>query len=71
MLILLRLIDELEVSDSMIKDTMIHSFKRARDVGIMSESETADFVILELSGEGDKSKDLAIRAAQRAVKKIR
>lgn len=68
---LLRLIDELEVSDSMIKDTMIHSFKRARDFGIMSESETADFVILELSGEGDKSKDLAIRAAQRAVKKIR
>jgi len=68
---LLRLIDELEVSDSMIKDTMIHSFKRARDFGIMSESETADFIILELSGEGDKSKDLAIRAAQRAVKKIR
>jgi len=68
---LLRLIDELEVSDSMIKDTMIHSFIRARDFGIMSESETADFVSLELSGEGDKSKDLAIRAAQRAVKKIR
>jgi hypothetical protein len=36
----------------------------------MTEQEAADFVILELNGEGDKSRDLAEKLAKRAVKKF-
>ena len=49
---------------------MIISFKRANDTGVMTEKEAADFVILELNGEGDKSRELAERLAKKAVKKL-
>ena len=67
---LLRLIDELGIEQTAVRDAMITSFKRADDKGIMTEEETADFIILELSGEGDKARDLAQRLAKKALKKI-
>ena len=68
---ILRLIDECELSEDEVRDALITSFKRAKDSGIMSEEEAADFIILELSGEVDKSKEFAVNSARRAVKKIR
>ena len=67
---LLRLIDELGIEQAAVRDAMITSFKRADDKGIMTEEETADFIILELSGEGDKARDLAQGLAKKALKKI-
>lgn len=68
---LLRLIDELGVEENNIRGALIYSFKRTNDKGIMTESEAADFVLLELSGEIDKSKDLAVKLAKEAAKKVR
>ena len=67
---LLRLIDELNIDGEAVRESMITSFKRANDTGIMTEIEAADFVILELNGEGDKSRELAEKLAKKAVKKF-
>ena len=67
---LLRLIDELNIEGEAVRESMIISFKRANDTGVMTEKEAADFVILELNGEGDKSRELAERLAKKAVKKL-
>ena len=64
---LLRLINELEIEGDAVREAMITSFKRAKDTGIMTEQEAADFVILELNGDGDKSRDLADKLAKRAL----
>lgn len=64
---LLRLIDELEIEGDAVREAMITSFKRVKDTGIMTEQEAADFVILELNGDGDKSRDLADKLAKRAL----
>ena len=37
----------------------------------MNEFEATDFVILELNGEVDKSKELTIYLAQKAIQSIR
>lgn len=68
---LLRLIDELEIEGNAVRQAFVNSFKRTKDTGIMTEQEAADFVILELNGDGDKSRDLAERLARKAVKKVR
>ncbi len=68
---LLRLFDELEIEGDSVREALITSFKRAKDTGIMNEQQAADFIILELNGEGDKSRDLADKLAKKAVKKIR
>ena len=68
---LLRLIDELDIEGNAVREALITSFKRAKDKGIMTAQQAADFVILELNGEGDKSRDLADKLAIQAVKKIR
>ena len=68
---LLRLIDELEIDGEAVRKAFITSFKRTGDKGIMTEQEAADFVILELNGDSDKSRDLADKLAKKAVKKIR
>lgn len=65
-----RLIDELGIDENAARDSLITSFKRAQDIGIMTEEEAADFIIFELNGEGDKSRDLAIKSAKNAVKRI-
>ena len=67
---LLRLIDELNIDEEAVRDSMIISFKRANDTGVMTENEAADFIILELNGEGDKSRELAEKLAKKAVKKL-
>ena len=67
---LLRLIDELNFDGEAVRKSMIISFKRANDTGIMTEKEAADFVILELNGESDKSRELAEKLARKAVKKL-
>ena len=67
---LLRLFDELNIDGEAVKEAMITSFTRANDTGIMNEKEAADFVILELNGEGDKSRELAEKLAQKAAKRI-
>ena len=36
----------------------------------MSVKEAADFIILELSGDVDKSRDLAYKLAKKAVKNV-
>ena len=64
---LLRLIDKANITSERMRDTFITSFKRADDKGIMTPEEVADFLILELSGETDKSRDMAIRVAQKHV----
>ena len=67
---LLRLIDGLDIDGDAVREAMIISFKRANDTGIMTEQEAADFVILELNGECDKSRELAEKLAKKAVKKL-
>jgi hypothetical protein len=68
---LLRLIDELDISGDDVRKAMVTSFKRADDSGIMTPNEAADFVILELSGDVDQSKDLSDKLAKKAVRKIK
>ena len=67
---LLRLIDELNIDGKAARESMITSFKRANNTGIMTEQEAADFVIHELNGDGDKSRELAEKLAKKAVKKL-
>ena len=67
---LLRLIDKLELNGEALRKSLITSFERAEDTGIMTPKETADFVIYELSGEMEKSMDIANKLAKKAVKRI-
>ncbi len=67
----LRLIDECEYEDNAVRDALITSFKRARDSGIMTEEETADYVIFELTGDEEHSKQMAEAAAVRFTKKLK
>lgn len=67
---LLRLIDELSIDGDTVKESMITSFKRTDTIGIMNEREAADFIILELNGEVDQSRELADKLAKKAVKRI-
>ena len=67
---LLRLIDKCNISSEEIRGFLIKSFERTNDSGVMTANEAADFVILELSGETDKSRELAHKLAKKAVKKI-
>ena len=67
---LLRLIDELGIESDAVRESMITSFQRTNDSGIMTAQDAADFVILELNGEGDKSRELAEKLAKQAVKKL-
>ena len=48
---LLRLLDEANIDNSSIKLSLITSFDRTRNTGIMTSAEAADFIIYELSGE--------------------
>lgn len=67
---LLRLLDELNINGEDVRKSLIVSFERANDTGIMSTKEAADFIILELSGDVDQSRDLAYKLAKKAVKKV-
>ena len=67
---LLRLIDKLDLNGEALRKALITSFERADDSGVMNPKETADFVIYELSGEMEKSMDIANKLAKKAVKKI-
>ena len=67
---LLRLLDELNISGDDVRKSLSASFERAQDTGIMSVKEAADFIILELSGDVDQSRELAYKLAKKAVKKI-
>ncbi len=67
---LLRLLDELNISGDAVRKSLSASFERAKDTGIMSVNEAADFIILELSGDVDQSRELAYKLAQKAVRKI-
>lgn len=67
---LMRLINELGIEGNALKESMITSFIRANDTGIMTEKEAADFVLLELSGETKKSRNFAEKLAKKAVNKI-
>ena len=66
-----RLIDELGISGEEVRESLIASFKRANDTGIMTVNEAADFVLLELTGDIDKSRDLADKLAKKALKSVR
>ncbi|MBQ7278806.1 MAG: hypothetical protein IJI85_03205 [Clostridia bacterium] len=66
-----RLIDELGISGEEVRESLITSFKRADDTGIMTVNEAADFVLLELTGDTDKSKDLATKIAKNVLKTVR
>ena len=68
---LLRLIDELGIEGNAVRESLVTSFEKAKDTGIMTENEAADFVILELNGEDDQSKELADKLAVKALKKIK
>ena len=67
---LLRLLDELGLEGDAAKDALITSFRRSNDPGVMNEKEAAEFVILELSGETDRSRSLAEKLATKAVKRV-
>lgn len=67
---LLRLLDELNVSGDDVRKSLIVSFERAQGTGVMTVKEAADFIILELSGDVDQSRDLAYKLAKKAVKKV-
>lgn len=68
---ILRLLDELNITGDAIRNALITSFKRTGDSGIMSVEEATDFIILELSGDADESRDLSYKLAKRAVKKLK
>ena len=68
---LLRLIDELGIEDSAVRETLIKSFRRAGDTGVMTEEDAADYIIFELNGDCDTAKEMADRLAKQAVKKLR
>ncbi|MCH5279338.1 MAG: hypothetical protein J1E60_06045 [Christensenellaceae bacterium] len=68
---ILRLLDELNITGDAIRNALITSFKRTGDSGIMSVEEATDFIILELSGDVDESRDLSYKLAKRAVKKLK
>ena len=65
-----RLVKELGADDRTARDSMISSFKRANDKGIMTEEEAADFILLELEGKTDAAMKMAGRLARQAVKKV-
>ena len=67
---LLRLLDELNISGDDVRKSLSASFERAQDTGIMSVKEAADFIILELSGDVDQSRELAYKLAKKAFKNI-
>ena len=67
---LLRLIDKLDLEGEALRKALITSFERAKDSGIMTPKETADFIIYELSGEMEKSMDIATKLAKKAAKRI-
>ena len=67
---LLRLLDELNVSGDELRKILMESFKRTQSVGVMDAKEAADFIILELSGDVDQSRELAYKLAKKAVKKV-
>ena len=67
---LLRLLDELNVNGDEVRKNLVTSFERAQDAGVMNVKEAADFIILELSGDVDQSRDLAYKLARKAVRKI-
>ena len=62
---LLRLIDKLDLNGEALRKALITSFERAEDSGIMTPKETADFIIYELSGEMEKSMDIANKMAKK------
>lgn len=66
-----RLIDELGVPGEDVRGSLIDSFMRADDTGIMTVNEAADFVLLELTGNIDKSRDLSDKLAKKALKSVR
>ena len=68
---IMRLVDELNIDNDSIKDSLIVSFKRAKDSGIMTAEEAADFVILELSGEKEEAKTLSDKLINKAIKKYK
>ncbi len=66
---LLRLLDELNISGDDVRKSLSASFERAQDTGIMSVKEAADFIILELSGDVDQSRELAYKLAKKSSQK--
>lgn len=68
---LFRILGKLNADSYEIRKMMIESFARTRDVGIMSADEAVDFIILELSGDVDKSRELACKLAKNAIKKVK
>ncbi len=66
-----RLIDEVHIDDKAVRQSMIVSFQRTNDTGIMSEKEAADFIIFELTGDTDKSRALSERTARQALNRIK
>ena len=67
---ILRLLDEINVTGDDVRTVLVTSFERTKDSGVMSVTEAADFIIMELSGDADKSRDLAYKLAKKAVKKV-
>ena len=68
---LFRILGKLNADSYEIRKMMIESFARTRDVGIMSADEAVDSIILELSGDVDKSRELACKLAKNAIKKVK
>ena len=68
---LFRILGKLNADSDNIRKMMIESFARTRDVGLMSADEAVDFIILELSGDVDKSRELACKLAKNAIKKVK
>lgn len=67
---LLRLLDECGITGNNVRIELVISFERTHDSGIMTAKEAADFIILELSGDEDQSRELAYKLAKKAVRKI-
>ena len=67
---ILRLLDEINVTGDDVRTVLVTSFERTKDSGVMSVNEAADFILMELSGDVDKSRDLAYKLAKKAVKKV-
>ncbi len=65
-----RLIDALNMTDAELRKLMVDSFKQSGDTGPMSETDAADFIILELSGDVDRSREISDQAAKKAINRV-
>lgn len=66
----MRLKEEAGISDDAFRDALIRSFERAEHSGFVSTGDAADFIILELSGEDEKARNILSQVAKQTIRAV-